>query len=124
MCLHAFFHLFLLILSPGTAFLLRVLLSFLLFRYIAFDFFLSLLFNPFLQLFFLKFGLSLGLDISCLLFLDFLGLLNDLLLVLALHEVGNHFPSVNCAWREFGNSLSEQGNLLWGPLLHSLLHLG
>ena len=77
-----------------------------------------------MQFFLFDFGLSLGLNISSLLFLDLLGLLNDFLLVLGLDEVGNDFPSIYSSWGEFGDSFRQHGHLLWGPLLHGMLHFG
>jgi len=119
--LHAFLHLFLLVLGPSG--LLRGRLLLLLLSHILLDLFLSFLLDSLSKLFFIDFSLSLGFNISSLLLLDILGLLNHLLLAVGLHEVGNHLPSVYGSWWEFCDSLCQLSNFFCSPFFCSLIHL-
>ena len=119
--LHAFLHLFLLVLGPSSLLGGRLLL--LLLSDILLDLLLSFLLDFLSKFFFIDFSLSLGFNISSLLLLNLLGLLNHLLLVVGLHEVGNHLPSVNCARWEFCDSLCEHSNFFSCPFFGNLRHL-
>ena len=119
--LHAFLHLLLLILGPRVH---RSMRHFFFLGEVLLNFQDRLFFYNILSFLFLFFGCSSSLNVSCLLLCDLLGLLNDLLLILALDKVGNDFPSLDCAWWEFGNTLGEQGNFFRSPFFDCFLELG
>jgi hypothetical protein len=104
-----------LLLVLGPSGLLRGRLLLLLLSHILLDLLLSFLLDLLRKFFFIDFSLSFGFNISSLLLLNLLGLCNHLLLVVGLHEIGNHLPPVYGTWREFSDSLCQHSNLLWSP---------